>query len=317
MNSYIPEMNRLRGFGILLVVLGHSIFIDMIHTTDVSTVGFFTYLRSFIYSFHMPLFFLISGFFALKAFNIKKVQDYYDYISNKFKKLMIPYFVLSIIAIAIKLVLSSYAARPVDISTIVPTILLYPWENALKILWYVYTLFFIFAIVPLLNKIPLHYKLGGLFILTILPLTYGEIFNLDGIIRYLFYFYLGASFAQNYDKFLRFQKKHLLLLVGTIILLIINTINMEDSMFYHAFNLLKALLGIASSITFIYILKNNVINVMLDYLGKYSYEIYLLHWFAQMPISLLYQQFKFNYHYLVLISFFAAFLVIPITKYIY
>ena len=41
----------MRGIGILLMIVGHTILVD----------GFG---YRFIYSFHMPLFFLISGYFA-------------------------------------------------------------------------------------------------------------------------------------------------------------------------------------------------------------------------------------------------------------
>lgn len=47
-SSRLDEIDVMRGFGILLVVIGH-----------VWPVG--TWIHSFIYSFHMPLFFIISG----------------------------------------------------------------------------------------------------------------------------------------------------------------------------------------------------------------------------------------------------------------
>ncbi|WP_353939436.1 acyltransferase family protein [uncultured Bifidobacterium sp.] len=46
-NSRLTALDSLRGFGILLVVLGHAS----------RSVG----LASWIFSFHMPLFFIISG----------------------------------------------------------------------------------------------------------------------------------------------------------------------------------------------------------------------------------------------------------------
>lgn len=70
--------------GIALVVFGHTEF-------DESNM----FIRKFIYSFHMPLFFFISGFlFKLKEDNFR------EYLKNSFVSLMIPYlffFILSII----------------------------------------------------------------------------------------------------------------------------------------------------------------------------------------------------------------------------
>lgn len=59
-------LDGLKGFGILLVILGHVLsgYLDA-YTFPEAYVSFYT-VRTWIYSFHMPLFFLISGFtFAL------------------------------------------------------------------------------------------------------------------------------------------------------------------------------------------------------------------------------------------------------------
>ncbi|QPH89998.1 acyltransferase family protein [Campylobacter concisus] len=50
-------------------------------------------LNGFIYTWHMPLFFMISGFF------IKFDTLFKDFIVKNFKRLMIPYFIFSIIGL--------------------------------------------------------------------------------------------------------------------------------------------------------------------------------------------------------------------------
>ena len=75
-----------RGYGIILVILGHL----SLQKANI-----------WIYSFHVPLFFFISGYLlndnlALKPFIIKKL-----------KALMIPYFSLGIIAFLVT-IQSSY-----------------------------------------------------------------------------------------------------------------------------------------------------------------------------------------------------------------
>lgn len=66
-----------KGIGIILVILGHSIFPEV--------------LKIWICSFHMPLFFMLSGF----TFNIEKYNDFKTFIKRKFKTLIIPYFIFS------------------------------------------------------------------------------------------------------------------------------------------------------------------------------------------------------------------------------
>lgn len=54
----IESLDIAKGFGILIVVLGH-----VLRPNDV-------FLKEFIFSFHMPLFFILSGF-VLKTENVK------------------------------------------------------------------------------------------------------------------------------------------------------------------------------------------------------------------------------------------------------
>lgn len=55
-------LDSLKGFAILLVILGHVLsgYLDAAAFPGAYT-SFYT-IRTWIYSFHMPLFFLISGF---------------------------------------------------------------------------------------------------------------------------------------------------------------------------------------------------------------------------------------------------------------
>ena len=71
-----------KGIGILLVVLGH------VHNVP-------PYLQKWIYSFHMPLFFFISGY----LFNSAMYKQYKtsEFIKNKLRSLIIPYFLMALI----------------------------------------------------------------------------------------------------------------------------------------------------------------------------------------------------------------------------
>ncbi|MEG0019892.1 MAG: acyltransferase family protein, partial [Oscillospiraceae bacterium] len=70
------SMDIVKGIGIILMVVGHS-------------KSPFT---AFIYSFHMPLFFIVSGY----LFNIKyseSLKSSFGYMIKKLKELYIPYCV--------------------------------------------------------------------------------------------------------------------------------------------------------------------------------------------------------------------------------
>ncbi|MBR6033910.1 MAG: acyltransferase family protein [Clostridia bacterium] len=73
-----------RGISILLVLMGHSAFIP-------------SSILVFIHSFHVPLFFFISGM----VFSYSKYPQFKDFLKSKAKSLLIPYFLLGIIVISI------------------------------------------------------------------------------------------------------------------------------------------------------------------------------------------------------------------------
>jgi len=69
MQNRIDWVDQVKGFAILLVVYGHN----------------FPVTEQFVYTFHMPLFFMVSGFFFPKYLNFNLLQ-------KRFKTLMVPYF---------------------------------------------------------------------------------------------------------------------------------------------------------------------------------------------------------------------------------
>lgn len=94
----INEIGLLYTIGVLLTILGHS------HSNDWTT--FPALPVEFIYSFHMPLFFCISGYLFTKSSSLER-DGYLKWIVDKSKRLLIPYFVISAISFIPKTVLES------------------------------------------------------------------------------------------------------------------------------------------------------------------------------------------------------------------
>lgn len=81
----IQYIDKLRGFAIILVVMGHALEHN----------GYRSTLYNFIYSFHMPIFFCISGFVTMYACSLStesKIIDHVKYICKKFLAIMLPFF---------------------------------------------------------------------------------------------------------------------------------------------------------------------------------------------------------------------------------
>ena len=100
MAKRLVEFDLLKGVGILSVVLGHSAISEPLH--------------EMIYSYHMPLFFMLSGAVLalkpLKAFNI--------FVKSKVKRLLVPYYVYGLIfMLPIKYVGHFYNEETIDFGT--------------------------------------------------------------------------------------------------------------------------------------------------------------------------------------------------------
>ena len=91
-------MALLSVWGILLVVLGHSGFEEPVIKQELSD------LHSWIYSFHMPLFFMISGYlFSLTNKSFVDIQlD--KFMQKKVLRLLVPYVTIGTIVYLIKMV---------------------------------------------------------------------------------------------------------------------------------------------------------------------------------------------------------------------
>ena len=88
-----------RGFAIFLVILGHT--------------GIDRYIFTYIYSYHMALFFILSGL----TFNIKKHTTYRKFVVLKFKTLIIPYIIFKLINDVVYFIYSKlgYVSMDIDI----------------------------------------------------------------------------------------------------------------------------------------------------------------------------------------------------------
>lgn len=85
----IDYIDEIRGIAILLVIIGHIIQFNGIKTNNP--------VFEFIYSFHMPLFFAISGYITQKVTTITNIKQYIIFIKKKFIALIIPLFTWSLI----------------------------------------------------------------------------------------------------------------------------------------------------------------------------------------------------------------------------
>ena len=209
-------LDVMRGIAIIFVVLGHA--------------GVSSYVWSFIYSFHMPLFFFISGYFCNT--NI----DFKTFLKKKIKGLYFPffkYYVLFIIASPIlhRFLLTKNNYTSID-SFLSALFLSFRFRvGAIDLLgqfWFLPVLFFVtllvYSCVKIFNQLikrEYSYLLLGGAVLSIIggigmKCHWYAPYDLYGVLYFSFYYLIGWCFHQFLDKV---NKMKILLIPSFVILL--------------------------------------------------------------------------------------------------
>lgn len=108
-----------KGIGIVLVVLGH-VARGMVRAGQVVPQPFFDHLDRILYSFHMPLFFLLSGWFAPRSLERRGAGAT---IANRVDTLVWPYILWSLFQGSLEVLLSRWTNGDT------------PWISVLSLLW--------------------------------------------------------------------------------------------------------------------------------------------------------------------------------------
>ena len=270
--SYI---DALKGLAICLVILGHLCFNT-------------SYLSIIIYSFHMPLFFILSG--ILTSLNHSLNKPLKELISSKIKNIMYPYLSFSILAYIYYALINNKATTKLIIDE---TFKLFGYST----FWFLSTLFVSYLIFYLNQKLikneQTKFKIFLIiFVLTIIANYLFKGYNLNiynnsnyinffnrGIIGYIFiscgyyFFPLATEFITKHQK---------ISIVILIILLGLSTLNGQIDLHYSILNHVIPYFILAISISFIIIClvksfyKERRIPIF-EYFGKNSLIIMATH----------------------------------------
>lgn len=281
-----------KGIGILLVILGHSprdIMVDRYTAIH--------FMFSFIYSFHMPLFFFLAGV----TFHSFKKSD--GFIIKKTRQLFVPLICYSLtiyavfyIADLIPFLHSLFENASMGIVPIKEYLL-----ETLNInnpyafhTWYIWVLFIIEIIMFVYEKYILRKELGS--VAYLIPVILFAIIihffvKLDSalltyVIKNLFYFSLGVLYSIKggalQEKYNKKISLNLLFLIG-IIMTTVNTLSAINVITFNEqlTSILYAMQFLIGNILMILLTvnlsKKIADNKFLINLGKNSFNIYLLH----------------------------------------
>lgn len=266
-----------KGFAMLFVVIGHVAdgYIAAEMFSDYTVL--MAQMYDICYSFHMPLFFVMSGYVFHHIYIYKNNYNVKKFKISIFNLLWI-YFLFSIIQWVFKMIFSSSVVRPIGVEDL----LLIP-INPIDQYWYIYVMivfyiaFYFFERVKLSEKIKF-IILAGVSCLSVFVVGFFEIHN---IMLFGVFFYSGmlmSKFKFNSESLGKCKNVILLLLVAVSIVI-------EALLcIFNAYILHRSPLGILSSavvvatIILLFSVKN-INNRILKICGIYSLEIYLTHCF--------------------------------------
>ena len=134
-------MDAVKAFACVLVVLGHF-FQSMVRSGIVSEDALYGWFQMTIYTFHVPLFFICSGYLYQRYSKIDSVRSWGANVAKKALALGVPYVFFTTVTVGLKVLAGDAVNSPAD--SLFTTLVVQPTAPY----WYLYTLFLLFVVTP-------------------------------------------------------------------------------------------------------------------------------------------------------------------------
>ena len=287
MSGRITWVDRIKGIMIILVVLGHSCTPALCQLS-----GFAEVIYLVINSFNMPVFFVLSGMIELNKDEKKKLSLQ---IVRRAHRLMLPYAIYLTGVYAIFLITSivPYLSKLLSAATQSSEIYLTSYIADLvfckglidKHLWFLYVLFVVSVVVAIARKVRLNTDILmflGLIVVILMKTINPKIDESSYHVLYFVFYYLFFYCAGKYGVAAVKWNRCVVLISGVAFAVLeIMLVVCFDFFRNHglAIFVIKLIIGVVSSAFLISIFScfSNMKTCILDYIGKNSFSIYLIH----------------------------------------
>lgn len=276
----------LQGWSMLLVIAGHAGLSSMARNPNEPIISLIEYV---IYSFHMPLFMVISGY-LFYLISVSKKQSYVKFMSGKLKKLGIPFLFFTVATLAIKPFFNSVVNRPTTFSLYeLVRVIIYPSDNPLGELWFINALFWMFVMSPIIIVAMKKIWTRIMLLLLLLGLHYisipgGEILGINSVFSYFLWFYIGVLVSRlDIYKLLYGSLK----LVGSIVCFFTLVI-IQHYYNVSAIAIFTTIAGCIMSFS-LAINADKVFPLLFSSFRNYTYQIFLMGIFFQAAFKIIYQ----------------------------
>jgi len=265
-------IDNIKVIACILVVLGHF-FQSMTKAGILPVTDLYNWFNQTIYLFHVPLFFICSGYLYQKYAKINDMKSWVQSVYKKFFALAIPYFIFTIITVMLKQIFLS-SVNQME-AGLLETLFVHPTAPY----WYLYVLFFIFLFTPNVSKKQTLYIATIIGIALKIVIVCSEIgsylpYAVSGLMNYCIYFIGGMAleYLQWHKKINKqFMFSGVAFIIGSIFIYFQNINN----------GILNLVLSVLACVSITLVCYYNFNNVEGGYvfliLSKYTLPIFLMH----------------------------------------
>ena len=267
-NKRINYITSMQIMATAIIVLSHSVVSTIQYPHGTGTI------IALLQKAGLTAFMWCSGFLLVKTDSIKR-YGYKLYLHRRFIRLMVPFFVVQIIMLFPKVLISRFIGQPIDISiySFVHSFI-YPREGILPHLWFLPTLMLLCIISPVLlwlsdTGIKWVFTLILFALLILVPLE-TNILCINDAKNYLFWYFLGVGSATYFDVYrLKDLSK---ILSGIVIIFIVLLIS---GLFFLQKDL-GFMIGILTLPVLLFLSINCAWGGVEQVIGQYTFPIYIL-----------------------------------------
>ena len=286
MRKKINWLLILQGWAMLWVVIGHSPLGEVNNGPLWENVLF-----RFAYSFHMPLFMLVSGWLFYRT-RLRGGQkwSYNNIVKDKVIRLLLPGLVFSVVAFTLKVVFPGEISRQTGLGLKeIAHAFMYPNDNPLRELWFIATLFWFFVLTPLWKQTLKDKKsmILSLIVLVVLHISHPniEFLCLGRVCGYAIWFYCGLLISKMDIVENSFSRNFWLTILAGVLVYVIGT---------YVHPLVVTIGGILLSFGLALFLDRYIPQTFFSF-RNYTYQIFLMGIFAQILIKILFKKFGLPY----------------------
>lgn len=273
-----------KAIGIILVVYGH-VAPGIFNAGLIVNEELYLLVQKFIYSFHMPLFFFLSGLFFWGTLNNRGTTGL---IGSKIDTIVYAYLLWSLLQGLSEILLARFVTDPPTIKYVFSLL----WQPRQQF-WYLYALFMIFVIFACIFHQKKSTFITPIFIATILVYFLREAisgggFYLTWVTDYSMYFIFGVL-VTHYSLLEYLRKPHIIFITIALCALLhgINLLDAPSELYStKTLSMAVAFTSIISVVIFSMKLDKYKIRWLL-FVGSASMAIYVMHTFATAGTKIL------------------------------